>query len=225
VTTLARITLEFRVVQKTTADGVAQDVRTAAAKAAARPASQPQAKSRSVIGGLIFVTTTIILSLLATTGSYALWNGKTVVNGSSLSSGSTALKISGVSDYTLVFPTTPLAPGKSLLSTATFQNTGTTPLSASAASTTILTNTKGMADYLTLTVTPVASAGACAVGLTGGTSASLASFTTTSAPYAMPSGASQIVCFELKLSSTAPSSVSGGAASFRMNISATQTRP
>jgi len=219
---LARITLDFRVVQKTATNDVTRGAaRTQAVTATARP----KAKSRSVIGGLIFVTTTIILSLLATTGSYALWNGKTTVNGSSLNTGSTMLKISGVTDYTLAFPTTLLAPGKSVLTTAVFQNTGSTPLSAAAASTTVLSNTNGIASYLTLTVTPVATTSACVAGMTGGTTAALGSFSTTSAPYAMPAGASQIVCFELKLSSTAPVSVAGGAASFRMNITATQTRP
>ncbi|MCU1552322.1 MAG: hypothetical protein JWR36_2882 [Glaciihabitans sp.] len=184
-----------------------------------------KSKARSLVGALTFLTATVTLSLLATSGSYALWNGKTVINGSSLDTGNISLTVNTVTSYTLALPTTALAPGKSVLATATVKNAGSTPVSARVASTSIISNTNGLADSLTLTLTPVASAGACIAGLAGGTTAALASFNTAAAPYAMPAGASQLVCFELKLDSTAPSSVQGGSATFRLNLIADQTRP
>jgi hypothetical protein len=182
-------------------------------------------KGRSLVGGLTFLTLTVTISLLATSGSYALWNGKTVVDGKTLGTGSIALTVNTVTGYTLNLPTTRLTPGRSVLATATVTNAGSVPVSASVSSTDILTNTNGLAASLSLTVTPVSSAGACAAGLGGGTTGALASFTTTSAPYAMPPGAGQIVCFELRLDSAAPASVQGGATSFRLNLIAKQTRP
>jgi hypothetical protein len=190
------------------------------------PAPKARAsKSRSFVGGLTFLTVTVTLSLLATSGSYALWNGKTVINGSSLNTGNIALTVNTVTSYTLTMPTTALAPGKSVLATATVANAGTVPISASVESTTITANTNNLASSLTLTISPVASAGACAIGVSGGTTAALTSFNTTSAPYAMPAGASQIVCFELKLDNAAPASEQGGSTTFRLNLVANQTRP
>lgn len=186
---------------------------------------QPASKSRSIIGGLTFLTVTVTLSLLATSGSYALWNGKVGVNGQNLGTGSIGLTVNTVAAYTLSLPTTSLAPGKSVLATATVKNTGSVPISAAVATTTITSNTNGLAASLSLTVTPVSAVGNCAAGLGGGTTAALTSFSTTSAPYAMPAGASQIVCFELRLDDTAPASAQGGGTTFRLNLVASQTRP
>jgi hypothetical protein len=180
---------------------------------------------RSVIGALTFLSATICLSLLATGGSYALWNGAVAVKGGTLNTGTIGLTINGASSYTLPLPTSKLAPGQSVTATATFANGGSVPVSAFVSSTSLSTNTNGLASYLTLTVAPVASVGACVAGVSGGTSAALASFNTTSAPYAMPAGSSKLVCFVLTLSNTAPVSVEGGATTFSMNVLANQVRP
>jgi hypothetical protein len=187
--------------------------------------ARPKNKGRSLVGGLTFLAATITLSLLATTGSYALWNGKTVVNGSTLGTGSIGLTINDATDYTLGLPTAKLAPGHSVLATATFKNTGITPVKASVSSTTITANSNGLASSLTVIVTPVSSVANCTTGLTGGTTAALGSFNTTSAPYSMPAGSSQLVCFELKLDSAAPTSEEGGSTTFRMNVVANQVHP
>jgi hypothetical protein len=210
---MARIKLVFRVVEKSTTE---RAIRTAP--------SAHRTKSRSIVGGLTFLATTIILSMLATSGSYALWNGKTVVNGSTISTGDTSLTINGGTSAALALPATALSPGTSVFVAATFANVGTTPLVATATSVSILSDSNSLANYLSLTVTRVASAGACAAGLSGGTSAALASFNTSASPYNVPAGVSFLVCFELKLDSTAPVSVAGGATTFRMNVSVVQSR-
>jgi hypothetical protein len=183
---------------------------------------RPTSKRRSVVSGLTFLVGVLTLSLLATGGSYALWNTAAAANEGTLNTGSIGLTINGATNYTLAFPTTKLAPGHSVLATATFKNTGSVPISVSVTSTTV-NSTNGLASSLTITVTRISSA--CTAGLSGGTTAALASFNTTSAPYAMPSGASQLVCFELKLDSAAPASEEGGSTTFTMNILANQVRP
>lgn len=189
-------------------------------------ARRPAPKLRSTVSGITFLVAVITLSLLATSGTYALWNGAATVNGSTLSTGSIGLTIDGAASYPIVgLDATKLAPGRSVVTAVTIANTGTTPIAAAVTSVGLASNTNNLAASLTLTITPIASVGACVAGLAGGTSAPLATFTTSGHPYLMGVGSSQAVCLELKLSSTAPPSVQGGATAFTINITADQRRP
>lgn len=183
-------------------------------------------KFRSIVSGITFLVAVVTLSLLATSGTYALWNGAATVNGSTISTGSIGVTVNGAASYSIVgLDATKLAPGRSVVTTVTIANTGTTPISATLSSVAIGSNMNNLATYLTLIASPIAITGACAIGLAGGTSAPLSTFTTASYPYLMGVGSSQVVCLELKLSSAAPQSVQGGATTFTINIAADQRRP
>lgn len=189
-------------------------------------ARRPAPRFRSIISGITFLVAVVTLSLLATSGTYALWNGAATVNASTISTGSIGLTINGAANYAITgLDATKLAPGHSVVTAVTFANSGTTPIAAAVTSVGLVSNTNNLAASLTLTITPIASVGACVAGLAGGTSAPLTTFTTSGFPYLMGVGSSQAVCLELKLSSSAPSGVQGGATTFTINITANQRRP
>ena len=186
---------------------------------------RPASKVRSAVNGLTFLVAVITLSLLATSGTYALWNGVANVNGSTISTGSIGVAINGAVSYAIVgLDTTKLAPGRSVVASVTLANTGTTPIATTLSSVGISSETNNLAASLTLTATPITS-GSCVAGLLGGISASLAAFTTAGYPYLMGVGSTQIVCLELRLSSTAPQSVQGGVTAFTIGVTANQSRP
>lgn len=165
----------------------------------------------------------ILASLVVTGGTFALWNAETVVNASTVSSGTVGLTVNGTADYTIPrLDATKLGPGQSVTTPLTLANTGSTPLAASVGSVSVLSQTRGMDAHLTLRLTPSAT---CTTGLPNGVSGALAAFTTAASPYILAAGESLALCLEVTLDAGAPSSVRGGTASFRMNVDAVQVRP
>ncbi|TXN29741.1 hypothetical protein [Lacisediminihabitans profunda] len=189
-------------------------------------AREPASKTRSIANSIAFLVAVLTLSLLATSGTYALWNGAAHIDGSTVSTGSIGVTVNGVTSYSLVgFNAALLAPGHSVVTPITIADTGTTPIAVTLSSVGIVTNTNGLAASLTLTATPVATTGACVGGLTGGVSAPLGAFTTSGSPSLMGAGTSKALCLELGLSPTAPAIAQGGSTTFTINVTALQRRP
>jgi len=182
---------------------------------------------RSVVNGLIFLTATVTISLLATGGTYAMWNTTATVKGSTISSGSTALSIKAstaadstlVTDYTVTgLDVTALLPGRSVITASpmTFKNTGTTKLSFSVAS---ITYANGTMVELSSKLTPVLrQSAACS------TSPDNAAPVASALPIVMAPGASIPVCLEVGLDASALPSVQGQTASFAITLAVTQVR-
>lgn len=172
------------------------------------------------IGGYLIAG--VMIGLAATGGSYALWSDATDAGASIVTAGSTGLTVNGANQYTLTgLDTSALAPGRSVF-TATpivLENTGTTPLSVTVATTTVTDNVNALAAELTLRLTPAA---VCAPSLSGGITARVAGFTTASAPYSVQPGGTVGLCLEAILDADAPASTQNGNATFRMDFRGTQ---
>jgi hypothetical protein len=190
---------------------------------------KPKSRLQRLINGALFISIGLVVALLASRGTWALWNGQAATGGAPLVTGSIGLTVNGATTTAIGFPTNAMAPGSSRVAAVTVANTGSVKVSA-VGTVAITGSTAGaggsnaIAQYLTLTATQVSSASACTAGLTGGTTMALSSWTNSGAPYDIPAGVSVPVCFELKLSATAPQSVQGATTSFSVNITGTQKR-
>ena len=164
----------------------------------------------------------IILALVGTGTSYALWNGTSVVDASTVTSGSTGLTVNGVTSYSIPgMDTIKIGPGQSVVAPLTLVNTGTIPLSTTISGTTVTSQTNALADELTITVTASAT---CTTGLVGGTTARMAEFATSATPVVMEAGSTLQLCLVVTMDADAPVSVQGGTATFTMYFDAAQVR-
>lgn len=166
----------------------------------------------------------VALALLGTGTSYALWNGTSEVDASRVTSGSTDVTINEVRDYSIPgLDLTTIGPGQSVMTPEpiTVANTGTTPLSVTVSSTTVVSQTNALADDLTVTIV---FASTCSADLTGGVTRRMAEFTTADSPIVLqPATASQL-CLKVTMDTDAPASVQGGTVAFTLNIDALQVR-
>ena len=173
-----------------------------------------------VLLGVLVVA--VVSALIATSGTYALWNGAASTSAATVTAGSASLSIGAATSMNAAS----LAPGTGVTSTFSVGNTGTVPLSMRVALNTVKVAYSGTTDAatlgaLTLHLTTVASASACTTGLAG-YSASLASFDTGAGIYTLPASASGVACLELDLSSTAPTAVQGAVVTFSLVVTGTQ---
>ncbi|MEY2850024.1 MAG: hypothetical protein RI885_2691 [Actinomycetota bacterium] len=170
------------------------------------------------------VAIAIVFALIGTGTSYALWNGRTTVNASSVTSGSTSITIDGQSTaYALdALDTTKLGPGQSVITPTPFviQNTGTTRLAITVSGTTVPSASAALAAELSLTLSM---ASTCAVG-TSGVTAPLVGFTTTATPIVLAPGGSVPVCLQATLDLDAPATLQAKTATFTLAIDAAQVR-
>ena len=201
-----------------------------AAAGAARPAvpNEPapaRAHAAGPVRKILVATAGIALAmsvgLVGTGTTYALWNGETAVNASTVTSGSASLSINGTTNYAIPLDLTKIGPGQSVWTPLTVRNTGTTALSAVVSSTTVTAQTNGLADNLVITLTQSAT---CAANLSGGVTAQLATFNTTASPYVMAVGSTVQLCLEAKMNAAAPMTVQGGTANFSLTLDAVQVR-
>ena len=185
-------------------------------------AALPARSARKIATAIGILSVAIVLAVLASGTTYALWNGRVPVNAATVTSGSTSVTINGAASYSIPgLELTKLSPGQSVVAPLTIANTGTTPLSASIASISLLSQTKALASYLTVRLTPSTS---CSAGLLGGISGPLTTFTSSSSPFVLVSGATLAVCLEIQLNGDVVAGAQGGTASFTLNLAAVQVR-
>lgn len=171
------------------------------------------------------LTAGVLVALLGSGGTYALWNASASTQGATIRSGTAALSVSALSTTR----TPALGPGTSTTGTFTVRNSGTVPLSIRVvtSSTEVTWGDATDADVLssqTLHLSSVGSASSCRPGL-GGARGPLASFDTGSGYYTLPVGATGTACIEVALSADAPQSVSGAVTDFTLTVSGTQVAP
>jgi len=188
----------------------------AGAHAAVSP-TKKKSLVRSVVGLTGTIGLAIVIGLVATGGTYALWNTKATVNASSVSSGSTAITINSLPSYPIPqLDTGSLLPGRSVVSAPLdLKNTGTTPVSITLGAVTYSSPANALSSSLAVYVRQSATCEATAFGTTP------QSFTT---PIVLAAGANTKVCVEVRLPSSAPTTVQGQSATFSVQLDAVQKR-
>lgn len=186
-------------------------------------ASSARRPLRSLWAWTAVVAVAVAVALVATGGTYALWNASTTSNAQLVRSGTAALQLSGQPDLN-----TPLAPGQATATTFGVRNSGDVPLSMRVAVTATKTSYgasgtgAGSLDELSLRLTPVSSPSGCTATTAGGYSARPAAFDTGSGYFTLPSGASAIACLVLTLDADAPATTAGSVADLTITVSGTQ---
>ncbi|SFN69271.1 SipW-dependent-type signal peptide-containing protein [Mycetocola miduiensis] len=161
----------------------------------------------------------IATALSATGATYALWSDNASVNAPTLTAGSTGLTINGMTDATIPMTAAHLYPGGSVVSAAplTVHNTGTVPLSVTAAAPVFSSTDAVLAPHLTVALRP---SDACAPGAVGTPPTALPA--SMGSPLLLPPGADVRLCLEVYLSADAPSTVQGAAAAFAVELDGAQ---
>jgi hypothetical protein len=188
--------------------------------AGAHAAVSPQKKRglvSKVLGLIGTISIAVTVALVATGGTYALWNTKATVNASSVTSGSTAITINALPSFPIPqLDATSLLPGRSVVSAPLdVKNTGTTPVSITLGAVMFTSPANALSSSLTVYVRQSATCEATAFGTTP------QSFTT---PIVLAAGASTTVCVETRLSASAPTTVQGQTAAFSVQLDAVQKR-
>lgn len=159
----------------------------------------------------------IVLALVGTGTTYALLSSAAPLEGATISAGSTSITVNGGTAAQLTPELALLAPGESTVAQVTVANTGTTPVSVFVSSSTLDSQTRGLADFLELGFTR---AETCKASEPGASAASIEGFTT--APERLETGASADYCLEIFLAADAPASVQGGTVAFTLLLDANQ---
>lgn len=182
-----------------------------------RRGRRPGSLVRSTVAAAGVIAAAVTVGLVGTGGTYALWNTSATVPGATLSTGTIGLTIDGGQTASFGNLAAALGPGDGVAQAVTLVNTGTTPLTISASST---TGAGPLASYLTLALAPVAATSSCSTGVATG--APLVGYTTADL-FALPGGASQLVCVALTLPTTAPATAAGQTADIHLAFTGTQS--
>jgi predicted ribosomally synthesized peptide with SipW-like signal peptide len=182
-----------------------------------QPLRSSVAPLRRIVTTIGIFATAIVLAISAAGGTYAVWNSRTVINASSITSGSTALTINDVSSYAVPdMDNSKLLPGRSSVSgVITLKNTGYTPISISLAPLTFSDPSSVLASNLTVVLRQAAT---CEVTPFGTTPSSFVS------PIVLARGQTTTMCLEARLSASAPASVQAASTSFSVPLNARQVR-
>lgn len=176
-----------------------------------------RAPFRRIFGTTALFASAILVAIVAAGGTYAVWNTRTVVNGSTISAGSTELTINGSASYVVPgMDATKLLPGRSVISTPlTLLNSGSTATSVTLGALAFVNPGSALASNLLVVVRQAA---VCEVTPYGTTPVSFSS------PIVLNAGQSTLVCLEARLSASAPASVQGTTATFTIPLNAVQVR-
>jgi predicted ribosomally synthesized peptide with SipW-like signal peptide len=165
---------------------------------------------RTIITAAAAIALAVCAAVIATGGTYALWNNSLAVDSSAtLSSGSATLVVTTA----LTMPTTPLYPGATVYGSAVVKNTGTVPLTLRTTGLTIPTSNT-LSQALTVKFATAADAPSCAAGTVTSSWVSSTFAAPTTAPVGSPVavGASSVLCVAVSLSSTVATSAQGQSA-------------
>ncbi|MET4782605.1 hypothetical protein [Glaciihabitans sp. UYNi722] len=176
---------------------------------------------RSMIITAVTLIAAISIAVIATGGTYALWNKSAqAAPAATITAGTANLTVSS-----LTLPTSALAPGRTIYGSTAVANTGTVPLALSATLSGPTSSTT-FSQALTLGFGTAATAAACASFTPSSTatfaSASTAAFGTL--PLTATSGSPLYVCVSVTLASTVATGAQGQTAStFRITLSGVQS--
>jgi predicted ribosomally synthesized peptide with SipW-like signal peptide len=177
---------------------------------------------RSILTVFAAVTAAIFAGLIATGGTYALWNKSTTITGGTVKAGVATLVISSP----LTMPSTLLYPGLTTYGTFEVTNSGDVPLQLTVQSLTGVAPTS-FTQNLTVSVAVAPRASATAADCPAISSYPWARVATASTAGSLGTilnvGASATLCVSTSLASTAPAAARGQSApAFTLNIGGTQ---
>ena len=163
---------------------------------------------RSILKALAAVTAALFVGVIATGGTYALWNKSADITGASVKAGAAALVIS----TPLTMPTTLLYPGLTTYGAFVVTNTGTVPLQLSVQSLTGVTATP-FSQSLTVAVAIDPAVGATVADCPSLASHPWSRISTSPTAGALGStvnaGASATLCVSTALAANAPATAQG----------------
>ncbi|MBF4599936.1 hypothetical protein ITJ55_03845 [Frigoribacterium sp. VKM Ac-1396] len=186
----------------------------------AERASSPRRPLRSLWAGTAVVGGSVAVALVATGGTYALWNGSVAPTAVTVSSGTAGLSVGAVT----ALDATVLGPGGATAGTFTATNTGSVDLAMRVAAGTTTASTSSLVGELTVRLTAVARSADCTTGV-GGYSARPSSFDTGSGYFTMPAGVTVTGCVVVTLDGDAPAAVQNQTSSIGLVLTGTQVAP
>jgi hypothetical protein len=172
---------------------------------------------RGILKALATVTAALAIGVLATGGTYALWNKSAAIATATITAGTAGLAVT----TPLSMPATVIYPGITIYGTFAVKNTGDVSMLLNVKSLALPPTALGSA--LTVSAGVVSTTGACATGVSlpwSGTAASVAAVNLSST--ALAAGASATVCVGLAVLSSAPVSAAGQTAAFTLGVNGIQ---
>lgn len=170
-----------------------------------------------------------VVGVLAATGStFAAWTDAVDISGTSVTTGTIDLKVQNldaVSAYADLSVSN-LVPGNSIAGALTIRNAGTAPLKYTATSTSTNPDGKGLASALIVKVTNAATVTGTSPAMTCGGTTVAGTGTTlggslVSTGRLLAAGASETLCVQVTLPTTAPSSLQGATTTVGFTFTAT----
>ncbi len=170
------------------------------------------------------VAVAVLLCLVGTRGTLALWKADAAIRAGTIKSGTASLDVSILPAMYL----TALGPGGSTTGAFTVQNTGSVPMDIRVSTTSTHVAYAGstpdatVLGSLTMHLSSVAKASDCKAGLSGA-SGPIATFDTGTGYYRLPVTTTRATaCLEVSLAADAPQSVSGAVVDFVVTVSGKQ---
>jgi len=186
----------------------------------AERASSSRRPLRSLWAGTAVVAGCVAVALVATGGTFALWNGSVAPTAVTVSSGTAGLSVGAVT----ALDATVLGPGGSTAGTFTATNTGSVDLAMRVAAGTTTASTASLVGELTVRLTAVTKSADCTTGV-GGYSARPSGFDTGSGYFTMPAGVTVTGCVVVTLDGDAPAAVQNQTSSIGLVLTGTQVAP
>ncbi|MEO7005590.1 MAG: hypothetical protein ABI065_01045 [Terrimesophilobacter sp.] len=173
-----------------------------------------------VLKTLAGVSSAVLIALLATGGTYALWNGEATVPGGTMRAGAASFAVTPIPGQAL--PTTALYPGLTIYGGYTATNTGDVPLALSVQSLSGSASPTAFSSALSIAVGAVGTPAECTAGFPVGWTGGFASPAGTLG-LVLAAGQSTTLCLSVTLPVTAANGIQGSAApDFRVVIGGVQ---
>ena len=188
-------------------------------------ARRPRHLALTALGLLALVSVGLIVGFAGTGGTYAAWNSSAKLPGASISTGSTAIKVSNTpsgsfgSTVSLGTLAGHVGPGAAVVAAFAVKNTGTTPVALGAS--VAPGAPSALESALRVAVVAVSGASQCTSALSSKAVTPLASYSASGLPHLASTGI-QNLCLVLTVPATDTSSAQGASASFTVNVTGTQ---
>lgn len=172
---------------------------------------------RAVLKTIVVFGGGLAIAIAAATGTYALWNTAAPVQGATINAGTIGLTINGQTNFAVDLTGTTLLPGRSVVQATPLQfvNTGHTPINVTASSIVFTPASAAVQPHLQISLRP-------AVAATCTVTPEATPLPASIAPISFTVGQTRPMCLEVRLVSTAPSTVQGLTAAFTINLAVTQ---
>jgi hypothetical protein len=183
-------------------------------------ASSSRRPLRSLWAGTGVVAGTVAVALVATGGTYALWNSAVAPTAVTVASGTAGLSVGGVK----ALDTSALGPGGTTAGTFSATNTGSVALAMRVTAGTTTASASALPGELTVKLAAVTRSADCVAGV-GGYSARPSAFDTGSGYFTLPAGVTVTGCVVVTLDSDVPATLQNQTSSIGLVLTGTQVAP